>query len=38
MIYCAVRQCYVEQDECCVLCKDYEEKTDSCKYPEPEEK
>jgi hypothetical protein len=30
MIYCWVREDYVEQKECCVLCKDYDEKTDSC--------
>jgi len=31
MIYCPVREMYVEQDDCCVMCKFYEEKTDSCK-------
>jgi hypothetical protein len=31
MIYCWIRDCYVEQNECCVLCKSYDEKTDTCK-------
>jgi hypothetical protein len=34
MIYCKVREDYVEQKNCCVLCKDYEEKIDKCKYGE----
>ena len=34
MIYCSVREVYVEQDDCCVLCKFYEEKIDSCKREE----
>jgi len=31
MIYCPIRELYVEQNDCCVLCKFYEEKTDTCK-------
>jgi hypothetical protein len=34
MIYCWVRDEYIEQNECCTLCKDYDEKTDSCKVKE----
>jgi hypothetical protein len=34
MIYCSMRDCYVEQDDCCVLCKFYKEETDSCKRGE----
>jgi hypothetical protein len=34
MIYCWVRDCYIEQDNCCVLCKNYNEKTDSYKVEE----
>lgn len=36
MIYCPIRETYVDQDGCCVLCKFYEEKTDSCKRKEGE--
>jgi hypothetical protein len=30
MIYCPVREMYVEQDDCCVLCKFYKEEIDTC--------
>jgi hypothetical protein len=36
MIYCWVRDCYVAQNEVCVLCKDYDEITDTCKSEEKE--
>ena len=31
MIYCWVRDCYVEQKNCCILCKYYDETKDNCK-------
>jgi hypothetical protein len=34
MIFCWIRDCYVEQNECCVLCKGYDKETDSCKVEE----
>jgi hypothetical protein len=36
MIYCWIREDYVEQDKCCVICKSYDEKTDSCTVEENE--
>lgn len=38
MIYCWIRDYYVEQNECCVLCKFYIEKTDTCTEESREEK
>jgi hypothetical protein len=34
MIYCWVRDSYVEQDDCCVLCKNYDSEKDDCKIEE----
>jgi hypothetical protein len=34
MIYCWVRDTYVEQNEVCVLCKNYELEKDACKTEE----
>ncbi len=36
MIYCPIREKYVEQNDCCVLCKFYEEIEDDCKREEEE--
>jgi len=30
MIYCPIRELYVEQNDCCVMCKFYEFEKDSC--------
>ena len=30
MIYCPTREKYVEQSDCCVMCKFYKEEKDSC--------
>jgi len=32
MIYCPVREKYVEQNGCCVMCKNYKEEKDCCMY------
>jgi len=37
MMYCWVRDCYVEQDEVCILCKNYDKEKDDCKVEEKNE-
>jgi len=33
-MYCWVRDCYVDQEDCCILCNNYEQKEDKCKLEE----
>ena len=32
MIYCPIREKYVEQNGWCVMCKNYKEEKDCCMY------
>ena len=34
MIFCWTRDKYVEQEDCCVMCKNYDKETDTCKIEE----